>query len=109
MRTNLIVARMDPEASARAARVAAEFDSTDLPRRMGTLRRELFMYKGLYFHVQQFDESQGSEAFERAWTDPRFVRARGEAEPYFEHYDPQNWRSIRDSMATCFYHWEAPR
>ena len=55
MHSTLIVARMDLASSAEVGRLFAEFDQTDMPHRMGTRRRQLFAYNGLYFHLQDFD------------------------------------------------------
>ncbi|WP_149179178.1 TcmI family type II polyketide cyclase [Streptomyces sp. TRM49041] len=107
MHSTLIVARMQPAASDDVAGLFADFDATVMPHRMGTRRRQLFSYRGLYFHLQDFDSDNGGERIEEAKTDPRFVRVSEDLKPYIEAYDPQTWRSPADAMATRFYHWEA--
>ncbi|GAA4227648.1 TcmI family type II polyketide cyclase [Actinomadura meridiana] len=107
MHSNLIVARMDLGSSAEVARLFAEFDATEMPHRMGTRRRELFTYRGLYFHLQDFDGQNGGDRIEEAKTDPRFVRISADLKPFIEAYDPATWRSPADAMASRFYHWEA--
>lgn len=107
MHSTLIVARMRPEWSAEVGRLFRAFDATDMPHRMGTRRRELFTYQGLYFHLQDFDGDNGGELIERAKTDPRFVGISNDLKPFIEAYDPQTWRSPADAMATRFYNWEA--
>ncbi len=109
MNSTLIVARMTPGSTAEVARLFAGFDATDMPLRMGTRRRQLFSYRGLYFHLQDFDEDNGGELIERAKTDPRFVGISQDLKPYIEAYDPATWRSPSDAMATRFYTWEASR
>jgi len=105
--SNLIVARMDPRSSAEVARIFKAFDETDMPHRMGTRRRQLFMFHGLYFHLQDFDDDNGRERIEEAKTDPRFVRISRDLEPYIAPYDPETWRSPADAMAQRFYVWES--
>lgn len=105
MHSTLIVARMQPESSDAVAKLFADFDGTDMPARMGTRRRQLFSYKGLYFHLQDFDGEHGDERIEQAKTDPMFVQISADLRPYIEAYDP-NWRTPSDAMATRFYHWE---
>ncbi|KNB52155.1 TcmI family type II polyketide cyclase [Streptomyces caatingaensis] len=107
MHSTLIVARMHPASGDEVGRLFAEFDATEMPHRMGTRRRQLFSYRGLYFHLQDFDAADGGERIERARTDPRFVRISEDLKPFVEAYDPPTWRSPADAMATRFYSWEA--
>jgi cyclase len=107
MYSSLIVARMEPASSAEVAALFTKFDGTDMPHRMGTRRRQLFAYRGLYFHQQDFDDDNGGELIEQAKTDPRFVQISADLKPYIEAYDPATWRSPADAMATRFYRWEA--
>jgi cyclase len=107
MHSTLIVARMNPDVGVDVAKLFAEFDAGDMPHRMGTRRRQLFSYRGLYFHLQDFDSDNGGELIEQAKTDPRFVRISDDLKPFIEAYDPATWRSPADAMATRFYHWEA--
>jgi cyclase len=108
MHSTLIVARMAPGSSADVAKLYAEFDATDMPHRMGTRRRQLFAFNGLYFHLQDFDEDNGGELIQRAKDDPRFVRISDELKPFIDPYDPATWRSPADAMAQRFYRWQAP-
>jgi cyclase len=107
MHSTLIVARMDVASSVEVAKLFAEFDRTDMPHRMGTRRRQLFAYKGLYFHLQDFDADNGGELIEDAKSDPRFVQISQDLKPFIEAYDPATWRSPKDAMATRFYEWSA--
>ncbi|MFF3907746.1 TcmI family type II polyketide cyclase [Streptomyces sp. NPDC001848] len=107
MHSTLIVARMDPGSASDVAKLFGEFDRTDMPHRMGTRRRQLFHFRGLYFHLQDFDADDGGRRIEEAKLDPRFVRISEDLKPYIEAYDPATWRSPKDAMATRFYHWEA--
>lgn len=106
MHSTLIVARMDTASSTAVADIFAEFDATEMPNRMGTRRRQLFSYRGLYFHLQDFDGEDGGERIEQAKTDDRFIRISADLKPYIEAYDPATWRSPADAMATRFYDWE---
>ncbi|RPK83856.1 MULTISPECIES: TcmI family type II polyketide cyclase [Streptomyces] len=107
MHSTLIVARMHPSSSDDVARLFGDFDATQMPHRMGTRSRRLFSYRGLYFHLQEFDTDDGPERIEEAKSDPRFVRISEDLKPYIEAYDPETWRSPADAMATRFYSWEA--
>ncbi|MFJ7418645.1 TcmI family type II polyketide cyclase [Streptomyces uncialis] len=107
MHSNLIVARMDPGATADVARLFSAFDTTEMPHRMGTRRRQLFAFRGLYFHLQDFDTENGGELIEEAKADPRFIRISEDLKPHIEAYDPATWRTPADAMATRFYSWES--
>jgi cyclase len=107
MNSTLIVARMDEASCALVANLFAEFDATEMPHIMGTRSRELFTYRGLYFHLQSFDTDNGAERIEKTKTDPRFVRISNDLKPFVEAYDPATWRSPADATATRFYHWTA--
>lgn len=105
MHSTLIVARMTPASASEVAGLFEEFDATGMPHRMGTLRRQLFSYQGLYFHLQDFAEEDGGERIEAAKTDPRFRRISADLKPFIEAYDPATWKSPADAMASRFYHW----
>lgn len=105
MYSTLIVARMRPESSDAVATLFADFDSSDMPARMGTTRRELFAYRGLYFHLQDFGTPDGGERIQAAKTDPRFVGISADLKAHIQAYDPATWRSPADAMARRFYHW----
>jgi cyclase len=107
MYSTLIVARMRPDADEAVAELFGEFDAGDMPHRMGPRRRQLFSYRGLYFHLQDFDAEDGGERIETAKTDPRFVRISEDLKPHITAYDPETWRSPQDAMAECFYRWSA--
>ena len=105
--STLIVARMETPSSAAVAQIFATFDQTEMPHRMGTRRRQLFRYRGLYFHLQDFAEDNGGERIESAKSDPRFVKISEDLKPFIGAYDPATWRSPADAMAQRFYDWEA--
>lgn len=105
MHSTLIVARMAPDSAGDVAELFGEFDQTDLPDRMGTRRRQLFHYRGLYFHLQDFDADHGEQNIEAAKTLPAFVQISEDLKAHIEAYDPKTWRSPKDAMATRFYHW----
>ena len=107
MHSTLIVARMAPGSSADVAQLFGDFDATDMPHRMGTRRRQLFAFNGLYFHLQDFDEDNGGELIQGAKDDPRFVRISDDLKPFIDPYDTATWRSPADAMAQRFYRWEA--
>ncbi|MFD8500177.1 TcmI family type II polyketide cyclase [Amycolatopsis sp. NPDC059657] len=106
MRT-LIVARMAPGSGEDVAGIFEEFDRSEMPGIMGTKRRELFSYQGLYFHLQDFD-GDGPQSIEQARTHPLFVAVSADLKPHISPFDPETWRSPADALATSFYQWEAP-
>jgi cyclase len=106
MHSTLIVARMEPGCAADVARLFGEFDRTEMPHLMGTRRRQLFAYQGLYFHLQDFDKDNGTELIQEAKNDPRFVAISRDLKPFIQAYDPATWRSPSDAMAARFYAWE---
>lgn len=105
MHSTLIVARMEPDSSPDVARIFREFDDTEMPGLMGTRRRQLFSYRGLYFHLQDFDSADGGAAIQAAKDHPLFVSVSADLKPHIEAYDPATWRSPADAMATRFYQW----
>ncbi|MFD7898751.1 TcmI family type II polyketide cyclase [Streptomyces sp. NPDC059743] len=107
MHSTLIVARMDLDSAAEVGRRFTEFDRTDMPHLMGTRRRQLFSYRGLYFHLQDFDSEDGGERIAEARNDPRFIGISEDLKPFIEAYDPATWRSPADAMAQRFYQWSA--
>ncbi|BFU42689.1 TcmI family type II polyketide cyclase [Krasilnikovia sp. MM14-A1004] len=107
MYSTLIVARMAPESATEVARIFEEFDRTELPGQMGTRRRELFAYRGLYFHLQDFDGPDGAGNIEEAKSSPLFTAISADLKPYIGAYDPATWKSPKDAMAERFYHWSA--
>ncbi|MFE4693092.1 TcmI family type II polyketide cyclase [Streptomyces sp. NPDC056749] len=107
MHSTLIVARMASGSADDVAKLFGAFDRTEMPARMGTRRRQLFAYRGLYFHLQDFDEDNGAGLIEEAKTDPRFIGISEDLKPHIDAYDPTTWRSPADAMARRFYHWTA--
>ncbi|MFD3936185.1 TcmI family type II polyketide cyclase [Streptomyces sp. NPDC058611] len=107
MHSTLIVARMHAASGDDVARLFGEFDGTEMPHRMGTRRRQLFSYRGLYFHLQDFDTNDGGKRIEEAKAEPSFIRISEDLKPFIGAYDPETWRSPADAMATRFYNWEA--
>lgn len=105
MQSTLIVARMAPESGDEVARIFGEFDRTELPNLMGTRRRQLFTYKGLYFHLQDFDSDDGGQTIQETREHPLFVDISNTLKTHIEAYDPATWRSPADAMAERFYQW----
>lgn len=106
MHSTLIVARMAEESGEHVAKLFGEFDKTEMPHLMGTRRRQLFLYRGLYFHLQDFTDAHGGEAIEEAKTHPLFQQISADLRPHIDPYDP-SWRSPSDAMAARFYSWNA--
>lgn len=109
MYSTLIVGRMQPHDQEEVARLFGAFDETEMPGLMGTLRRELFTYQGLYFHLQNFSAPDGAENIAAARSHPLFQQVSDDLKPFISAYDPHTWRSPADAVATRFYRWSAPR
>ena len=109
MLSTLIIGRMESRSSADVAQLFDAFDQTDMPYRMGTRRRELFNYRDLYVHLQDFDGDSGSGSILDARSDPLFIKISADLKAHLWAYDPPNWHSPADAMASRFYHWEASR
>lgn len=107
MNSTLIVARMDEDSAGEVSRLFTEFDRTEMPGLMGTRRRQLFTYQGLYFHLQDF-EGDGPASIETARAHPLFVGISDDLKAHIEAFDPTTWRSPADAMAHRFYHWQRP-
>ena len=105
MYSTLIVARMNLNVAAEVTNIFERFDRTEMPDIMGTRRRQLFSFHGLYFHLQDFDSDEGGEAIEEVRTHPLFTGVSSDLRPYIEPYDPATWRSPKDAMAERFYYW----
>ncbi|WTS84450.1 TcmI family type II polyketide cyclase [Streptomyces sp. NBC_00487] len=109
MHSTVIVNRVADEVIPEVARLFGELDATDFPYRMGTRRRQLFAYQGVYFHIQDFPSENGTAVIDQAWkeADPRFVKICADLDPLVKKYAPERWRSTADQIAARFYHWEA--
>ena len=105
MHSTLIVARMNPDSAEKVSGIFSDFDATEMPDLMGTRRRELFMFHGLYFHLQDFDSDTGGTTIEGTKTHPLFIQISDDLRPHIQAYDPAAWRSPADAMAKRFYHW----
>ena len=102
----LIVARIRPAAKAEIARIFAESDRTSLPSHLGVRERGLYALNDLYVHVVDF-EADVEKAMAVAQAHPGFHEISEQLRPHVLPYDPRTWRSPRDAMADCFYHWRA--
>ena len=109
LHSTVIVNRVASAVIPEVARLFGELDATDFPFTMGTRRRQLFEYGGVYFHIQDFELENGYALIDQAWkeADPRFIKICEELDPLVKKYDPDSWRSTADQVATRFYRWEA--
>lgn len=103
--TSLIVAKLNTERLGDISELFTEFDRSHMPAKMGTVRRQLFTFHDLYFHLQDFEIEGGTSRIEAAKDDPAFKQISKDLRPFFEPYDP-NWQSPKDAIANRFYHWE---
>ncbi|MEU6563704.1 TcmI family type II polyketide cyclase [Nocardia nova] len=84
------------------SRLFADLDSTDFPHKMGTLRRQIFLYRGIYLHIQDFASDDSREVIDDAWkeADPRFLQIVDDLTPIVPPYD-----AAGGQLADCFYRW----
>ncbi|MEV0688863.1 TcmI family type II polyketide cyclase [Streptomyces sp. NPDC050388] len=102
----LIVARMAPGSAPRIADVFAASDRGELPHLIGVNRRRLFQFgDDLYLHLIE-SEQDPAPAIAKVAGHPEFRGISEQLEAYVSPYDPATWRSPKDAMAQCFYHWE---
>ncbi|AKU18669.1 hypothetical protein VV02_05810 [Luteipulveratus mongoliensis] len=107
MLSAIVVNRMEPRYADRVAGLFADLDATDFPARMGTRRRELFAFDGVYLHIQDFPDSDGLAVIDEAWrdADPRFVKICADLTPIVPPYD-DTCVAHEDHIAVRSYAWE---
>lgn len=103
MHRTLIVARMKPDNAEKIANIFAESDGTELPHMIGVLRRTLFSFHDLYFHLVEADEDISARLY-RARSHPLYGEINTKLATYISPYDP-NWKEPKDAMASPFYLW----
>lgn len=103
-----IVGRMGATITEKVRRIFEELDGTDVPQKMGTSSRQLYLHHDVYVHIQHFTRSSAAKPIDQAWrdADPRFIKASKELMAIIPPYDPLTWNVPTDSLATCFYKWE---
>ncbi len=105
MHHTLIVARMAPGAAPDIAKVFAESDRGELPHLVGVTRRSLFEFGDVYLHLIE-SERDPAPTIAKLTSHPEFRGVSERLAPYVSAYDPATWRSPKDAMAHCFYHWD---
>ncbi|GAA1772252.1 TcmI family type II polyketide cyclase [Streptomonospora arabica] len=98
----LMVSRMDPDNADTVARLFAEHDRSDLPRRVGVSSRTLFHYQGLTMHLIQA-EHDIRESVLALHREPAFREVNEQLAPYMSPI-VSDWRGVGDSQAMEFYH-----
>jgi hypothetical protein len=86
------------------SRLFAESDATDFPLKMGTLRRQIFLYRGIYLHMQDFADADSRQVIGAAWKepDPGFLRLVDDLTKIIPPYNAEGGQ-----LATRLYHWAA--
>src|SRR4051812_43803664 len=98
MHRSLIVARIAPTAVNRVADLFRESDATDLPDKVGVLRRSLYVRDDLYIPLLETAEPSES-ALRPAQQEPEFHRVSPRLGDYIRPYDPDTGRSPADALA----------
>lgn len=93
------------------AEIFAEHDRTSLPREIGAVRRTLFHFNGLYFHLVEAPDELEGDFMDRIYESrlhPLFADASRRLKPLLTPTTP-DWQSPHDSRATEFYCWDATK
>ncbi|MFI6336934.1 TcmI family type II polyketide cyclase [Streptomyces sp. NPDC050535] len=100
----VIVNTQQQEHIPQASRLFAESDATDFPHTMGTLRRQIYLYRGIYLHIQDFAHADSRKVISAVWDDPdpRFLQLVEDLKKIIPPYRPEG-----GALATRFYHWAA--
>lgn len=102
----LIVNRIVPGAEGQVAQIFAESDATGLPAMTGVRHRSLYCLHDLCVHLMETtDVDPGAVADAREH--PLYRQVNQQLATHTAPYLP-TWRSPRDAIAGCFYHWDAP-
>ncbi|WP_250280906.1 MULTISPECIES: TcmI family type II polyketide cyclase [unclassified Frankia] len=104
----LIVARISADDEPAVADIFRESDDGELPHLLGVVRRDLFSFHGLYFHLIEAADDV-APALPAVRGHPLFVDVNTKLARHITAYDPDTWRSPRDAMARNFYSWAADR
>jgi cyclase len=108
MYRTMIVARMKPDSASSIAEIFADSDSGELPGLVGVRGRSLFQFCGdLYLHLVEADTPPGPTV-ESLRDHPEFRAISKRLSAHVSAYDPENWKTPSDAMATEFYRWERP-
>jgi len=106
MGRGVIVARIKPGSEEAVAKIFAESDATDLPYLGKVKHRSIFIKEDLYIHLVETDGD-----FDKAVAGIRdhelFKDVSEQMAPHVLAYNPDTWRSPRDSFAREIYSWDA--
>jgi cyclase len=103
----MIVAKIKPGSEEAIARAFAESDATELPGLGKVRHRSIFIKGDLYIHLIE-TEGDFDSAVEGIRNHPLFKDVSEKMAPHVLAYDPETWRSPRDSFAREIYSWDAP-
>ncbi|MFF5174593.1 TcmI family type II polyketide cyclase [Micromonospora sp. NPDC000089] len=101
----VIVSRISPGAEGRVAQIFAESDATELPRLTGVHHRSLYSLHDLCVHLIETAEVD-VDALADARNHPLYHQVNERLSAHTSPYLP-TWRSPRDTLAGCFYSWDA--
>jgi cyclase len=102
----LIVGKVVPGTEERIAEIFAESDQTELPMITGARHRSLYCLGDLYLHLIETEGDVNPARLQAANSHPLFVKVNEQLAPHVSPY-LSTWRSPRDALARCFYHWDA--
>ncbi|MGP4046385.1 TcmI family type II polyketide cyclase [Streptomyces sp. 2A115] len=108
MQRALLVMRMKPSDAGEVADIFAEHDKTGLPEQIGAVRRTLFHYGGLYFHLVEAPDDLDGDLMRRIVDSrhhPLFADTAERLKPLLTPIVP-DWQSPYDSRAAEFYNWD---
>ncbi|WP_340377082.1 TcmI family type II polyketide cyclase [Streptomyces sp. SS7] len=108
MQRALLVMRMNPSDAGEVADIFADHDRTGLPEQIGAVRRTLFQYNGLYFHLVEAPDDLDGDLMQRIIDSrhhPLFADTSARLKPLLTPIVP-DWQSPYDSRAIEFYNWD---
>ena len=107
IKRGVIVAKIKPGSEDEVAKIFAESDATELPRRAGVRHRSLFVLDDVYIHLVEMDDDFASTV-DDIRDDPLFKDISRRLDDHITPYNPETWRSPKDAQAREFYSWDPP-
>jgi cyclase len=105
VRRGVIVAKIKPGSEDQVAEIFAESDNSELPALAGVTHRSLFVLDDVYIHYVEMEEDF-TEAVDQVREHPLFKEISRRLDDHITPYDPETWRSPKDTTAREVYTWD---
>jgi cyclase len=105
VKRGVIVAKIKPGAEEEVAKIFAESDASDLPKRAGVRHRSLFVLEDVYIHLVELDDDF-ADTVDDIRDDPLFKDISRRLDEFITPYNPETWKSPKDAQAREFYSWD---